>query len=164
MYLAEKTGQFMPTDLRKRYQVIQWVFWQIGNLGPMAGQLSHFINYAQEENPYALERYGNEYNRLFGVMERQLAHHDFLAGEYSIADIAAYPWVVPYKRFRQNLDDFPRLHQWFDTLKARPAVQKGIDTGKELRELNPPSDEESRKILFGQTAQSVTNASKPSDS
>ena len=158
MYLAEKTGKFMPTELNKRYEALQWLYWQVGNLGPMAGQLSHFINYTQEKNHYALQRYGNEYNRLFGVLERQLEKRDFLAGEYSIADMASFPWIVPYQRFEQSFDDFPRLRRWFETMKARPAVQKGVDTGKELREQSPNNDEESRKILFGQTAKSIAAA------
>ncbi len=160
MYLAEKTGKFMPADLRKRYDVIQWVFWQVGNLGPMAGQLSHFVNYAPEKNPYALERYANEYNRLFGVMERQLENREFLVGEYSIADMASFPWIIPYKRFEQSFENFPRLRQWFDTMKVRPAVKKGVDTGKALKELDKGRDENSRKMLFSQNAQSVAEAIK----
>lgn len=157
-YLAEKTGKFMPTDVRGRYHVQQWLYWQVGGLGPMAGQLSHFVNYAPEKNPYSLNRYGNEYNRLFGVMEQQLAHGKFLAGDYSIADMASFPWVVPYKRFGQSLDEFPRLQEWFETLKARPSVSKGLDVGKELRPPAGNNDEEARKFLFGQTAQSTAEA------
>ena len=157
-YLAEKTGKYMPVELSKRYEVIQWLYWQVGNLGPMAGQLGHFINYAPEKIPYALQRYGNEYNRLLGVMARQLENRDFLAGDYSIADMASFPWIVPYQRFEQSLDAFPRLRRWFDAMKARPAVQKGMDTGKELREQTPINDEESRKMLFGQTAESIAEA------
>ncbi|MBF0279947.1 MAG: glutathione S-transferase N-terminal domain-containing protein [SAR324 cluster bacterium] len=162
MYLAEKTGKFMPSDLKNRYEVIQWVFWQVGNLGPMAGQLSHFVNYAPENNPYSLERYRNEYNRLFGVMERQLENQEFLVGSYSIADMASFPWIVPYKRFEQGFDDFPRLRLWFDTMKRRPAVKKGVDTGKELRELDKNRDDKSHELLFRQTARSVTEAVKKS--
>lgn len=159
-YLAEKTGKFMPTDLRGRYEVQQWLYWQVGNLGPMAGQLSHFVNYAPAENPYSLKRYGNEYNRLFGVMERQLEKRDFLAGAYSIADMAAFPWIIPYKRFEQSFDEFPRLRKWFDTMKARPNVTKGVDVGKEWRQPTGSTDEESRKFLFGQTAQSTAAAAE----
>jgi GST-like protein len=153
-YLAEKTGRFMPGDLRGRMAVQQWLFWQVGGLGPMAGQLSHFVNYAPEPMPYALERYKKEYDRLLGVMDRQLAETDFLAGDYSIADMAAWPWLLPYKAFGQSLDHLPNVRRWHDTIKQRPAVRRGVDVGKELRTFGKPMDEEARKTLFGQTAAS----------
>ena len=156
-YLAEKTGRFMPADTKGRYEVMQWLFWQVGGLGPMAGQLSHFVNYAPEKIPYALERYGDEYNRLFGVLDRRLAESEFLAGGYSIADMASWPWVVPYKRFGQSLEDFPNLARWHGHMKNRPACQTAIELGKDWRREGGPTDEE-RKILFGQTAASTAAA------
>jgi GST-like protein len=124
VYLAEKTGQLMPSDLRGRYEVLQWVFWQMGGLGPMAGQAHHFRQYAPEPIPYAIERYTNEVNRLYGVLNKRLADREFLAGAYSIADIASWPWVLPYERQGQKIEDFPHLKRWFEAIlfgqKARP--------------------------------------------
>ena len=154
LHLAKKTGRFMPADTVGRYEVLQWLFWQAAGLGPMAGQLSHFVNYAPEKIEYALQRYGNEYNRLLGVMERRLANRDYLAGDYSIADMASWPWILPYKRFGQSLDEFPRLKQWFETIDERPAVQRGRNVGKEWIQDGPP-DEETRRYLFGQTAEGI---------
>jgi len=152
LYLAEKSGRFMPRDLRGRYEVTQWLMWQMGGLGPMLGQAHHFRGYAPEKLPYAIERYTNEANRLYGVMDRRLADRDFLAGDYSIADMACWPWIVPHERQGQTLDDFPNLKRWFETLRGRPAVQRGFAVGKDLRN-TAPMDETARKILFGQTAQ-----------
>lgn len=157
MYLAEKSGQFMPTEMAPRYEVLQWLFWQIGGLGPMAGQLSHFVNYAPEPNPYARERYQNEYDRLLGVMDTRLGDRDFLARDYSIADMASFPWVAGYKRFGADLDRFPNLRCWFDALKMRPAVRRGMDAGEDWSRPQL-TDEEARKVLFGQTAQSVAKS------
>ena len=158
MYLAEKTGRFLPADPRARIEVMQWVFWQMGGLGPMAGQLGHFTNYAPEKIPYALNRYGDEYNRLLGVIEKQLVDKDYLCGDYSIADMASWPWVVVHERVKQSLDEFPRVLAWDERMKARPAVAAGKDLGKELRR-RFEDDEEARKMLFGQTAASVVGAS-----
>ncbi len=149
-YLAEKTGKLSPKDLRGRYEVAQWVFWQMGGLGPMAGQAHHFRGYAPEKIPYAIDRYTSEVNRLYGVMNKRLADREYLAGDYSIADIASYPWVVPHERQGQNLDDFPHLKRWFQAIKERPAVQRGMAVGKELGKQT--LDEEAKKILFGQKA------------
>lgn len=157
MYLAEKSGQYMPGEIGPRYEVLQWLFWQMGGLGPMAGQLSHFVNYAPEHNPYAHERYKNEYDRLLGVMNTRLADRDCLAGDYSIADMASFPWVAGYKRFGTDLDNFSHLRRWFDTLKSRPAVRRGMDAGEDWSRPQL-TDEESRKILFGQTAQTIAKA------
>jgi GST-like protein len=154
LYLGDKTGKFLPKDLRGRYEVTQWLMWQMGGLGPMAGQAHHFRQYAPEKIAYGIDRYTKEVNRLYGVMNKRLADREFLAGDYSIADMAAYPWVVPYKNQGQDLKEFPNLERWFETLKARPAVQRGLDVGKELRN-TAPMDEEAKKILFGQTAKSV---------
>jgi GST-like protein len=150
LYLAEKTGLFIPQDLRGRAEVLQWLFWQVGGLGPMSGQNGHFSFYAPEKIPYAIERYVKETNRLYGVMDGRLADRPFLAGKYSIADMASYPWVVPYERYGQNLSDFPNLKRWFEAIKARPAVAKVYASVKPS--YSKPVTEEERKVLFGQTA------------
>ena len=151
LYLAEKTGRFLPADIYGRYDVIQWTFWQMGGLGPMAGQYNHFGNYAVEKLPYAIDRYRNEVNRLYGVLNKKLKDRDFIAGEYSIADMASYPWIVPYERQGQKLEDFPNLERWFERIKARPATVKTYELAKSINTA-PSITEESRKILFGQTA------------
>jgi GSH-dependent disulfide-bond oxidoreductase len=151
LHLAEKSGQFMPTDARGRKETLEWLFWQVGNLGPMAGQLSHFVNYAQGEHTYSHQRYANEYNRCLGVLERRLEGRDYILDEYSIADMASWPWVLIAKPLGQTLDEFPNVARWRDAIKQRPAVQRGVDLGKELRRGAPPSEEE-RRILFNQTA------------
>ena len=150
LYLAEKKGKFLPQDLRGRAEVLQWLFWQMGGLGPMSGQNGHFNIYAPEKIPYAIDRYVKETNRLYGVMDRRLAGRPFLAGDYSIADIASYPWVVPYERYGQNLEDFPNLKRWFEAIKVRPAVAK-VYAGVNASYSKPMTDEE-KKVLFGQTA------------
>ncbi len=150
-YLAEKTGKFLPQDVRGRTEVMQWLFWQMAGLGPMAGQNHHFVQYAREEIPYAIERYVNETNRLYGVLDRRLADRDFVAGQYSIADMAIYPWIVPYKKQKQKLEDFAHLKRWFETIAARPAVKRAYDRAREIN-ARPVVDEKSRAILFGQTA------------
>ncbi len=150
LYLAEKTGKFLAKDLRGRAETLQWLFWQMGGLGPMAGQNGHFNTYAPEKIPYAMERYVNETNRLYGVMNKRLADRAYLAGDYSIADIASYPWIVPHERHGQNLDDFPHLKRWFEAIKARPAVQR-VYAAVPDSYAKPMTDEE-RKVLFGQTA------------
>ncbi len=155
IYLAEKSGQFMPKDVNRRYDVLQWVFWQMGNLGPMAGQFGYFKNYSKDKIDHALERYRNEFNRLLGVMERQLADRDFLAGEYSVADMAAFPWARAQDRLGMPLDEFPKVANWLETIAARPAATRAYELGVgKLRRGDGP-DEESRKKLFNQTAASV---------
>ena len=154
LYLAEKTGQFLPKDVRGRVEVTQWLFWQIGGLGPMAGQNHHFSRYAPEKIPYAVERYVKETNRLYGVLNKRLADREFVGGAYSIADMAAYPWIVPHEAQSQNLTDFPHLKRWFDAIKARTATVRAYERGVAISS-NPTVNEESRKILFGQTAESV---------
>ena len=158
LHLAEKSGRFAPTGKRARKEMLEWLFWQVGNLGPMAGQLSHFVNYAQGEHTYSHQRYANEYNRCLGVLDRRLAEREYIAGDYSIADMASFPWVLISKPLGQPLDEFPNLARWREAIKQRPAVQRGIDLGKELRRRAPPGEEE-RKILFNQTASSVTKGS-----
>jgi GST-like protein len=150
-YLAEKTGKFLPQDLHGRVEVMQWLFWQMGGLGPMAGQNHHFGQYAPEKIPYAIERYVKETDRLYGVLDRRLADREFVAGDYSIADMASYPWVVPYERQGQNLDDFPNLKRWFETIRTRPAVVRAYELAKEIN-VQPTVSEGSKSILFGQTA------------
>jgi GST-like protein len=157
LYLADKSGTFLPKDLRGRVEVTQWLFWQVGGLGPMAGQNHHFSRYAPEKLPYAIERYVNETNRLYGVLDKRLADHEFIAGAYSIADMAAYPWIVPHEAQGQNLGDFPHLLRWFEAIKSRPATVRAYERGAAVNS-NPTVDEESRKILFGQTAKSVGTA------
>jgi GST-like protein len=151
LYLGEKTGQFLPVDVRGRAEVTQWLFWQIGGLGPMAGQNHHFAQYAPERIPYATERYVKETNRLYGVLNRRLADRSFIAGEYSIADMASYPWIVPHKAQKQNLNDFPHLRRWFETMRERPAVKRAYERAREINE-RPVVTEEAKAILFGQTA------------
>jgi GST-like protein len=148
-YLAEKYGRFMPKDVRGKYEVLQWLYWQMGGLGPMSGQANHFRHYASEKIAYGINRYTDEVNRLYGVMDIRLKDRDFLAGEYSIADMASWPWVVPYERMGQELNEFPNLKRWFETMKARPAVERGYAVGRELRQ---EMSEEAKKILFGQRA------------
>lgn len=159
-YLADKTGKFMPGDLRGKYEVLQWVNWQMGGLGPMCGQNHHFSAYAPEKIPYAIDRYVNETNRLYGVLDRRLADRDFIAGDYSIADMMCWPWIVPHERQSQKLEDFPNLRRWFETMKARPAVQRGYAVGKELRQPIANVSDEAKRILFGQTARSVEKSAR----
>ena len=154
LYLAEKTGQFIPSDLHGRAEVLQWLFWQMGGLGPMAGQNHHFSGYAPEKIPYAIDRYVKETNRLYGVLDKRLADRAFVAGDdYSIADMASYPWIVPYENQGQDLNDFPNLKRWFEAIEARPATIRAYELAKTINP-NPPGirTEEERKILFGQTA------------
>ncbi|MFL5086894.1 MAG: glutathione binding-like protein [Xanthobacteraceae bacterium] len=159
VYLAEKTGKFLAEDLRARTDAMQWLFWQMGNLGPMSGQNNHFSNYAVEKIPYAMDRYRNEVNRLYGVLNRRLADRAYLAGDYSIADMASYPWIVPYERQGQNLEDFPHVKRWFEAIRARPAVERAYAKAKEINpNLGGIRTAEERAILFGQTAASVEAA------
>lgn len=152
-YLGRKFGKFYPADERGRVEVDQWLFWQMGGLGPMAGQAHHFRQYASEKLPYAIDRYTNEVNRLYGVMNRRLADRDFLAGDYSIADMASIGWTRSYKNQGQDLEDFPHLKRWFETVMARPAVERAVAIGKEEREKsNLATDKEAQKVLFGQKA------------
>jgi GSH-dependent disulfide-bond oxidoreductase len=153
IYLGEKTGQYLPSiqDPRGRAEVLQWLMWQMGGLGPMAGQNHHFVQYAPERIPYAMERYVKETNRLYGVLDRRLADREFVAGAYSIADMAAYPWIVPHERQQQNLDDFPNLRRWFHAIKERPAVVRAYERAEEINS-QPTMTEEAKKIMFGQTA------------
>ena len=152
-YLAEKTGRFLSTDIRAKTETMQWLFWQMAGLGPMAGQNGHFNVYAPEKIPYAMERYTRETARLYGVLDRRLADREFIAGEYSIADMASYPWIVPYENHKQKLEDFPHVKRWFDTIKMRSAVVKAYAAAGPSYD-KPLTDEE-RKVLFGHDAMSV---------
>ena len=154
LYLAEKTGRFFAQDLRARYETLQWLFWQMAGLGPMAGQNHHFVTYAPEKLPYAMDRYVKETSRLYAVLDKRLADRDYVAGEYSIADMASYPWIVPHERQQQKLDDFPNLKRWFEAIRARPAVVRAYEKGKAVS-AQPTVDDEARKFLFGQSAATV---------
>jgi len=149
LHLAARAGRFMPTDERGKKEALEWLFWQVGNLGPMAGQLSHFVNYAMGEHPYSKQRYADEYRRCLGVLERRLEGHEFILGEYSVADMACWPWVLIAKPLGQSLEGLPNVARWRRAIKERPAVQAGVDLGRELRRSAPPTDDE-RRILFNQ--------------
>ena len=151
LYLAEKTDRFLPEDPRARIEVLQWLFWQVGGLGPMAGQNHHFSAYAPERIPYATERYVKETNRLYGVLERRRADRAFLAGDYSVADMAAYRWTVSYERQGQSLVDFPNLKRWFKSIGKRPATIRAYELAKTIN-TKPAVSEESKQVLFGQMA------------
>jgi len=148
-YLAEKTGNFLPADLRGRTEVMQWLFWQMGGLGPMLGQNHHFRNYANEKLAYAIDRYVKETERLYGVIDERLADREFVAGAYSIADMACYPWIVLHDRQGQNLDDFPNIKRWFETIQRRDAVQRAYAVAKNINTASGMT-EEAKAILFGQ--------------
>lgn len=151
-YLGRKTRKFYPADERARVDVDQWLMWQMGGLGPMAGQCHHFRLYAPEKIPYAIDRYTNETNRLYGVMNKRLADRDYLAGDYSIADMACIGWARLWERQGQDIAQFPHLKRWIDAIEARPAVQRGLAVAAEMRTPNISRDEEARKVLFGQKA------------
>jgi GST-like protein len=161
LYLADKTRKFIPADLRGRTAVVEWLFWQMANLGPNSGQNNHFSNYAVDRIPYAMDRYRNEVNRLYGVLDKRLADREYVAGAYSIADMASYPWVIIHERQQQNIADFPHIKRWLDAIKARPGVERAYAKAKEINP-NPGGirTEEERKILFGQTAASVAAAAR----
>ena len=155
LYLADKVERFIPKDTRERLDCIQWLFWQMANLGPMAGQNHHFGLYAPEKIPYAIDRYVRETGRLYAVLNKQLHEREFICGEYTIADMASYPWVQP-ERQQQNIDDFPHLKRWKDAIRTRPATARAYARAKEI---NPaPSSmrsAEERKVLFGQSKETV---------
>ena len=148
LYLADKTGRFIPSNPRDRYTVVQWLMFQMGGVGPMLGQAHHFRQYAPEQIPYAIDRYTNEATRLYRLLDKQLGQVEYVAGDYSIADMAIFPWILPYERQGQNLADYPNLKRWFDAINERPAVQRGLALLREQR-VNPNMDEKAREILFG---------------
>jgi GST-like protein len=156
IYLALKSGKFYGETPRERTDILQWLMWQMGGLGPMAGQNGHFNVYAPEKVPYAIARYVNETNRLYGVLDRRLEGREFVAGSgYSIADMAIYPWIVPHEAHKQDLNDFPNIKRWFEAIKARPATIRAYEKGGEVRSYAAPLSDEQRKVLFGQTAAST---------
>jgi len=153
LYLAEKIGRFIPADLRGRAEVLQWLFWQVSSLGPMAGQAGHFNVYAPQKVPYALERYTRETKRLYGVLNDRLARREYIAGDYSIADIACFPWIVPHAAHGQQLDGFPHLRRWFEAIAARPATIKAYDGVSDVyARSSEPLSQQARDILFGPSA------------
>ena len=150
VYLAGKTGRFLPQDVRGRYEVLQWLMFQMGGVGPMLGQNHHFRQYAPEKLPYAIERYTNEARRLYGVIDRRLAASPWLGGaEYSIADIATWPWLRNWKNQGMDLSDHPHLERWFHAIEGRPAAQRGVQVLAEMRK--PLTDDKTRDVLFGKT-------------
>ncbi len=151
MYLAEKTGQFMPEATAARYLVIQWLMFQMGTVGPMLGQAHHFRSYAPEPMPYAVDRYTNEARRIYNVIDTRLADHEYLAGDYSIADMAVFPWVRIHERQGIDLDEIPNFGRWLEAIKARPAVERGLEVLKEERRKPEGMDEKAKEILFGAT-------------
>lgn len=160
LYLAQKSGKFLPKDLRGQQEVLQWLFWQMAGLGPMAGQNHHFSAYAAEKIPYAIERYVKETARLYAVLNGRLADREFIAGDYSIADMACYPWIVPHQRQQQNLADFPHLARWFATLAARPAVTRAYALAQQIN-TTPTVTENSKSVLFNQDANTIRRARNP---
>jgi len=155
LYLAGKTGRFYPADLRGRCEVMQWLFWQMAGLGPMAGQTHHFVHYAPDKIDYAVDRYVRETGRLYGVLNKRLADREFVAGDYSIADMACYPWVLP-QRQKQDMAHFPHLARWKEAIAARPAVQRAYALAKDVNpQAKPPTSAEERKVLFGQDRTTV---------
>jgi GST-like protein len=155
LYLAEKTGRFLPKDVAGRTDVLQWLFWQMGGLGPMLGQNLHFGQYAPEKISYAIDRYVNESERLFAVMDKQLTNREFIAGDYSIADMASYPWIFKHPYLQLELEKFPNLNRWFEIIEKRPAVARAYEIGANIN-TTPTITEESKKILLGQSDRSVT--------
>jgi GST-like protein len=152
LYLGDKTGKFLPRDLRARTAVTEWLMWQMGGLGPMLGQNHHFRIYAPEKLPYAIDRYTKEAQRLYGVLDRRLEGREYICGEYSIADMACWPWIVLHERQGIDLAGFRNVQRWHEKMKTRPGVQRGFDAAKELRNASAAGpDEQARKILFGQT-------------
>jgi len=156
LYLAEKIGRFIPSDQRGRVDCLQWLVWQVANLGPFAGQNHHFVHYAPEKIPYAIDRYVRETGRLYAVLNKRLAEREFIVGDYSIADIASYPWVLP-ERQSQNIDEFPHLKRWKEAIKARPATIRAYARAQEInpKPVQVADDEAAKKILFGQSKETV---------
>lgn len=154
-YLAEKTGQFLSADLRVRTETLQWLYWQMGGLGPMAGQNHHFNVYAPVKIEYAIDRYVRETGRLYGVLNKHLEQRDFIAGDYSIADMASYPWIVSHQRQSQNLDDFPPLKRWFQRIGERPATRRAYALVEQINPGSPAHDDKARQILFGQDSKTI---------
>ena len=160
LYLADKTRRFLSSEVRTRNETLQWLFWQVANLGPMAGQAHHFTEYAPERIAYAAERYVKETSRLYAILDKHLARREYIAGQYSIADMACYPWIVPHDQQRQDLDDFPHLQRWFDAIRTRPATQRAYACADEINP-NPVVTDEAKRFLFGQDARLVSQLRWP---
>jgi GSH-dependent disulfide-bond oxidoreductase len=154
LYLAEKTGRFLPADLHDRSQVIQWLFWQMSGVGPTLGQNHHFNVYATDKIPYAIDRFVKESARIYAVLDKQLRGHEFIAGDYSIADMACYPWMSGHEQQQMRIDEFPEVKRWLAAIRARPATQRAYARGKEVSD-GPVVTEEARRFLFGQDASTV---------
>ncbi len=154
LYLADKTGQFIPQDIRGRTDVVQWLMWQMGGLGPMLGQNHHFVTYAPERIEYAMNRYVNETARLYAVLNKQLTGREYICNDYSIADMACYPWIVPYERQQQDLNDFPNLKRWFEQVKARPGTVRAYEKATAIN-TESTMTEEAKRIMFGQNAATI---------
>ena len=152
LYLAEKTGRLIPADMHGRAEVLQWLFWQMSALGPIAGQIGHFNVFAPERVTYAIDRFSRELRRLYGVLDMRLRDREFIAGSYSIADIACYPWIVPHRGHGQRLEEFPHLRRWFDAMSARPATVRVYEDVEDVYAPAQPMSAEERRILFGRTA------------
>jgi len=153
LYLGEKTGRLLGSGPRQRIEVIEWLMWQMGGLGPMLGQNHHFRSYAPETIPYAVDRYTREAERLYGVLDERLTGRDYICGEFSLADIACWPWIVPHETQGQKIEEFANVKRWYDKMKTRPGLRRGFDVGIEIRRAEDEDeepDEESRRILFGQ--------------
>lgn len=157
LYLADKTKKFIPQELQGRYKTLEWLFWQVAGLGPMAGQNHHFTQYAQEKVPYAIDRYVKETSRLYAVLNKQLTGQEFIAGQYSIADMACYPWVILYEKQQQNIADFPNVKRWLERIQERPAVQRAYAKAKEVNDTSAPMSDEAKKVLFGQDSRIIKN-------
>ena len=155
LYLAEKHEQFIPTDSAGRANVLQWLFWQMANLGPMGGQNHHFVTYLDYEIEYAINRYVNEVSRLYAVLDHQLESSEYICGDYSIADMASYPWVVPHKRQLQEIEKFTNLHRWFEQVRNRPATLRAYEVAKDINPNPGQMSEEEKKILFQQDASTL---------
>lgn len=155
LYLAEKHQQFIPKDPAGRANVLQWLFWQMANLGPMGGQNHHFVTYLDDEIEYAINRYVNEVSRLYAVLDHQLASNEYICGDYSIADMASYPWIVPHKRQLQKIEKFPNLHRWFEQVRNRPATVRAYEVAREINPNPGQMSEAEKKILFQQDASTL---------
>ena len=155
LYMAEKHGQFVPSDIAGRANVLQWLFWQMANLGPMGGQNHHFVTYTTENIPYAINRYVSEVSRLYAVLDHQLKDNEYICGDYSIADMASYPWIVPHKRQLQHIEEFENLERWFNQVRNRPATIRAYDVAKEINPNPAQMTEAEKKILFGQDASTL---------
>ena len=158
LYIAEKHGQFIPAEIQGRASVLQWLFWQMANLGPMGGQNHHFVTYLDEEIPYAIKRYVGEVSRLYMVLDHQLKDKEYICGDYSIADMACYPWIVPHKRQLQHIEQFPNLNRWFAQIRYKPATLRAYELAKEVNPSRGGMSEEEKKILFGQDAETLRKA------